>query len=122
MVLSQAVLVSLMSWVVQRDCNTYYYADYSNPDYQDGWHFECLHDKENNHDQMNEIYTMMMTHMDGHLYQLQEQFRKKSLFVRWFQASMRPDNYWQWQEIERFDTGNYNDGGRYSEYALSLQP
>ena len=109
----------LKSWVRNRNCSQHHYDGKPNPNYPDGWQFVCRNDDENNNDQMNEMYTYMAHHMDGHLYQIQNQFRKRSLFLNFFYATMEPDEQeWSWEQTERFDNGIYDRPGKWAPVAI----
>lgn len=101
-------------------CNRYLYQGRPNPAYPNGVQYVCKHDLENNDDQFNEYYTYKAWEMDGHLFQHQDQFRKHDLFLGFYYGLKDPNGYWQWQQTERFDTGDYSHGGttRTHEFAL----
>lgn len=101
-------------------CNRYRYYGKPNPAYPKGIQYVCKHDLENDDDQFNEYYTYKAWNMDGHSFQHQDQFRKYSLFLKFYYGLKDPNGYWQWQQTERFDTGDYSHGGvtKTQEFAL----
>lgn len=73
--------------------------------------YMCRHDLENNDDQMNEFYSYRTSNLDGKRWQHQNQFRKRNLIVKYYYGEMDNNGGWQWQEVHRFDTGDYNQEG-----------
>ena len=102
------------------NCNRFLYTGKPNPNYPNGEQYVCKHDLENNDDQFNEIYTYKAWNMDNELFQHQYQFRKNDLFVYFYYGLMSENGYWQWQYTERFDIGEYQNGGitKINEFAL----
>lgn len=101
-------------------CNRYAYDGMPNPAYPAGRQQICKHDLQNNDDQFEEFYTYRAWNMDGHLYQHQDQFRKFSLFPKFYYGLIDPNGYWQWQQTERFDLGDYSNGGITSVHQFAM--
>jgi hypothetical protein len=110
------------SWAIAREpCNRYRYYGKPNPNYPNGTQYVCKHDLENNSDQFNEFYTYKAWKMDGYTFQHQDEFRKRSLFLFYYYGLIRPNGYWQWQQTERYDSGNYNSEGITKKHQFAMQ-
>ena len=111
----------LVTAFAHEPCNRYKYEGMPNrAEYPNGVQYVCKHDVENNDDQFNEYYTYKAWNMDGHEFQHQDQFRKRDLFTKFYYGLKDPNGYWQWQQTERFDLGDYSHEGitKTQEFAL----
>lgn len=104
-------LVPLVDASARSPCNRYAYEGMPNPAYPAGRQQICKHDLQNNDDQFDEFYTYYAWEMDGHSFQHQDQFRRLSLVPKFYYGLIDPNGYWQWQQTERFDLGDYSDAG-----------
>ncbi len=102
-------------------CNRYFYDGMPNPAYPAGRQQICKHDLQNDDDQFDEYYTYRAWNLDGHAFQHQDQFRKASLFLKFYYGLIDPNGYWQWQQTERFDLGDYTHGGITSVHEFALR-
>ncbi len=115
------LIFTAVSVFAHEPCNRYRYEGMPNTaQYPNGYQLVCKHDLENNDDQFNEYYTYKAILMDGHVFQHQDQFRKNSLFPEFYYGLINPNGYWQWQQTERFDLGDYSHGGITKKHEFAL--
>lgn len=97
-------------------CNVYSYSGYPNPQYPNGYQTICT-----DNDGGGEYYTYYAWNMDGHLFQHQDQFRKGDLFLLFYYGLKDPNGSWQWQQEQRFDLGDYTNGGINQTHEFAMQ-